>query len=159
MPLSAAPGAAAALGSLLLGLPLAAGQWGSVGGEDLVICGQWSEKLDDMNEVCCADEPGGQCANGFPSTCSHACAGVFSNFNDDCEGMFSYLGLTDNEDYMTFAALCEDGHEPRGLANADSIGYSNGGLSYSPPAIVQFDVNMDGVDVPDGGLVQVCGTL
>ena len=73
--------------------------------------------------------------------------------------MFSYLGLTDNEDYMTFAALCEDGHEPRGLANADSIGYSNGGLSYSPPAIVQFDVNMDGVDVPDGGLVQVCGTF
>ena len=83
MPLPAVlPAAAAALGSLLLGLPLAAGQWGSVGGEDLVICGQWSEKLDDMNEVCCADEPGGQCANGFPSTCSHACAGVFSNFND-----------------------------------------------------------------------------
>ena len=81
MPLSAVL-PAAALGSLLLGLPLAAGQWGSVGGEDLVICGQWSEKLDDMNEVCCADEPGGQCANGFPSTCSHACAGVFSNFND-----------------------------------------------------------------------------
>ena len=31
--------------------------------------------------------------------------------------MFSYLGLTSNEDYMAFAQMCADAHEPSGLAS------------------------------------------
>jgi hypothetical protein len=103
-----------------------------------------------MNRVCCADEPGGECANGFPTTCSPACAGVFGNFADDCEGMFSYLGMTSNPDYMQFAAKCEDGHEPSGLSS------SMGG-----PVVVEFQLNSDDVDddLPEGASIFLCGTF
>ena len=59
-------------------------QWASMGGMDVVMCGSWTEKLDEMNRVCCAEEPGGECPSGFPSTCTQECAGIFGNFNDVC---------------------------------------------------------------------------
>ena len=50
-----------------------------------------------MNRVCCADQPGGQCPNGFPPNCSEECAAVFAIFSDDCEGMLDFLGLATPE--------------------------------------------------------------
>jgi len=79
-------------------------QWASMDGMGLVMCGNWAAKLDEMNRVCwcvlrpvcrqprcrltqtvcrhSAEEPGGQCPNGFPSTCTQECAGIFGNFED-----------------------------------------------------------------------------
>ena len=62
--------------------PLAAAQWGSLGGIDTVMCSGWTLRLDEMNRVCCAEEPNGECPNGFPSTCTTPCAAIFGNFND-----------------------------------------------------------------------------
>jgi hypothetical protein len=74
--------------------------------------------------------------------------GIFSNFNDDCEGMFSYLGMDSNPQYMAFAAQCEDGHEPSGLSS------SMGGV-----ALVQFELDVDATTVPAGAQIWVCGSM
>ena len=97
-----------------------------------------------------AEEPNGECPNGFPSTCTTPCAAIFGNFNDDCEGMFSYLGLTSNPQYMQFAAMCEDNHEPSGLSS------SMGGM-----AVVQFELDTDDVegDLPEGASIYICGSM
>ena len=130
--------------------PLAAAQWGSLGGIDTVMCSGWTLRLDEMNRVCCAEEPNGECPNGFPSTCTTPCAAIFGDFNDDCEGMFSYLGLTSNPQYMQFAAMCEDNHEPSGLSS------SMGGT-----AVVQFELDTDDVegDLPEGASIYICGSM
>ena len=67
--------------------------------------------------------------------------------------MFSYLGLTSNPDYMAFAAMCEDAHEPSGLASGMA-----GSNHMGPPAVVQFEVSTAGVDIPHGAVVQACGS-
>jgi hypothetical protein len=52
--------AAGLLGSLVLGLlPGAVAQ-------DVVQCANWAGQFDEMNRVCCADQPGGVCPNGAP---------------------------------------------------------------------------------------------
>jgi len=137
-------------GAAPLLLERAAAQWGSLGGIDTVMCSGWTMRLDEMNRVCCAEEPNGECPNGFPSTCTTPCAAIFGNFNDDCEGMFSYLGLTSNPQYMAFAAMCEDNHEPSGLSS------SMGGT-----AVVQFELDTDDVegDLPEGASIYICGSM
>lgn len=67
--------------------------------------------------------------------------------------MFSYLGLTSNEDYMAFAEMCADAHEPSGLASGIA-----GANHMGPPAVVQFEVSTAGIDVPQGAVVQACGS-
>ena len=44
-----------------------------------------------MNTVCCSTEPGGVCANGFPTECSPPCAGIFGNFNVSSASSSSWL--------------------------------------------------------------------
>ena len=73
------------------------------------------------SSVCCADEPGGECANGFPETCSRECASVFSIFSDDCEGMLDFLGLATPE-YVEFTARCQESFVPAGIAECDTDG-------------------------------------
>ena len=55
--------------------------------------------------------------------------------------MFSYLGLTSNEDYMAFAEMCADAHEPSGLASGIA-----GANHMGPPAVVQFDAEPGSVE-------------
>jgi hypothetical protein len=111
-----------------------------------------SRAIRQMNRVCCADEPGGECANGFPETCSRECASVFSIFSDDCEGMLDFLGLATPE-YVEFTARCQESFVPAGIAECDTDG-CEGTL-----ATVQFDLDMTDVDVPAGAQVQACGTF
>lgn len=37
---------------------------GRVSGQAVVQCANWAGQFDEMNRVCCADQPGGECATG-----------------------------------------------------------------------------------------------
>lgn len=91
-------------------------------------------------------------AVGFPPDCSEQCASIFAIFSDDCEGMLDLLGLATPE-YVEFTAKCQETFVPEGVADCGTDGCEDAGTR------VQFDLDMTGVDVPEGASVQVCGTF
>jgi hypothetical protein len=117
--------------------------WAALGGavslgvyaQDVVQCANWAGQFDEMNRVCCADQPGGECPNGFPPDCSEQCASVFAIFSDDCEGMLDLLGLATPE-YVDFTAKCQESFVPEGVADCGTDGCEDSGVR------VQFDLDM-----------------
>eukprot|EP01051_Picozoa_sp_SAG22_P017188 SAG22_NODE_2592_length_2407_cov_1.497834_1_plen_271_part_00 len=136
-----------ALAAAALLATASAGEAGS-----LVQCLQWSSKLQEMQRVCCQQPE--DCANGYPTHCTQECAGVMSGFLDDCEGMFDYLGLSQNPLFDAFLTQCEDLFNPSGMASCGQDGCDDrlGGLA-------QWSVSLKGVDLPEGAVVQVCGSF
>jgi hypothetical protein len=124
----------------------------SLAGEagSLVQCAQWSQGLAEMQKICCQ----AGCPMGFPTECSKECAGVMSQFLDDCEGMFDYLGLTDNPLFQGFVTQCQSLFVPTGIATCDQ-----GDGCDESGALVQFVLDTKGIDVPDGAHIQICGSF
>jgi len=65
-----------------------------------------------MNDVCCANEKGGNCLTGFPKTCSPECSSIISVLFKDCDGLIELTGVDKQPGWQEFENKCKktNGH-------------------------------------------------
>jgi hypothetical protein len=113
-------------------------------------CLNQASRLQHMNDVCCATEPGGQCLTGYPSQCSAACAGLVNSFVDDCGGaMMGILQTTLGQAFTNFIGMCQASQVVPGVSTTVT----------GNTILVEFEVNMRGITLHPGETVAVYGSF
>ena len=80
-------------------------------------CSKYLPELSKINEVCCAGEKGGTCANGFPSHCSPECASIINLLFTNCEDLVKVTGLDKQPKWAEFSGKCRktSGHSTKAI--------------------------------------------
>jgi hypothetical protein len=75
--------------------------------DEFFSCSKYLPELSRINNVCCAGEPGGNCANGFPSICSVECSSIINLLFNNCDDLVKITHLDTQAGWDDFTEKCK----------------------------------------------------